>query len=167
MDEFDDSDNEDEFAQDDINAAIAASLADGTQCLAEASTTSPTDSAVTPTAQPIPNSVLPPLPEAINYSRQPIPEGQQRPHYNPKYDHRDIPQTTIPTNNIILTNIANGYRNSSDYEARKIVMEYFLAIANSFENNQPTHLVVLIGGCIPPGGGIALEAETDGPRKKH
>jgi hypothetical protein len=39
-------------------------------------------------------------------------------------------------------------------------MEYFLAIANSFENNQPTHLVVLIGGCIPPGGGIALEAGT-------
>jgi hypothetical protein len=158
MDEFDDSDNDDEFAQLDINAAIAARLDVGPQCLAEASTTSPTARAVNPTAQPIP--VLPPLPTAINYTRLPIPEGQQHPQYNPRYNHRSIAQTPISADNTILTTIANGYRSSSDYHYRKLVMEYYLKIANSFESSQPTHLVIMLGGCITPGGGIALEAGT-------
>jgi len=137
-----DSDNDDEFAPADMDAAIANSI-------------------LLLAADPQRLAVLPPLPTAINYTRLPIPEGQQLPQYTPsRYHHSSIPQTPIPAANTILTTIANVYRSSIDYLERKLLMEYYLSIAKSFETNQPSHLVILIGGCITPGGGIALEAGT-------
>ena len=137
-----DSDNDDEFAPADMDAAIANSI-------------------LLLAADPQRLAVLPPLPTAINYTRLPIPEGQQLPQYTPsRYHHSSIPQTPIPAANTILTTIANVYRSSINYLERKLLMEYYLSIAKSFETNQPSHLVILIGGCITPGGGIALEAGT-------
>jgi hypothetical protein len=96
----------------------------------------------------------------VDYARLPIPEGQQHPQYNPTYHHSTIAQTQIPADNTVLITIANDYRNRKDYLDRKLVREYYLSIACLLESSQPSHLVILIGGCITPGGGIALEAGT-------
>lgn len=104
-----------------------------------------------------PRPILPPV---IDYARLSIPDGQQHPQYNPKYHHNSIAQTPIPADNTILTTIANDYSSNSSYLTCKHVREYYLSIACLLEGFQPSHLVILIGGCITPGGGIALEAST-------